>query len=354
MKRIFILFVFTCILTSAKSQTIKEVTDYFGRGELEKAYTLSSELIKLDSLDKVAIHMHGRVLADLGKHHEAVPYLLKSIELDCSKTEVTGWAHGVLGQCYFMLGKYKESEDALKKCIQLNSTPNSVKYAEKRMFAYGFDKYFSKWTIVETEHIRFHIQKADKYTNLEVFTKQREDAFVKIQNELGSQLPKKIDFFVWVDKKEPMKKFKMNLGFANPETACIYSHSRQTVGHEITHVLSHYIGKNLSKTGLINEGIAVYFNMESGEKMDQLKKVMESKNYKNLKVMDFWYNFRDYNDEISYPFAGAFMEKLVKTYGIENLKPLLVNQTYESALAIYGTNFKTVIEEFEKEVNQAL
>ena len=179
MKRFLALFLFACILTAAKSQTIKEVTDYFGRGELEQAYEASNKLLELDSTNIVAIHMHGRVLADLGKYQEAVPYLLKSIDLDSSKTEISGWAYGVLGQCYFMLDKYEESGEALKKCIKLNSTPNSVKYAEKRMFAYGFDKYFSKWTIVETEHSRFYIQKADKYTNLEVFTKQREDAFVR-------------------------------------------------------------------------------------------------------------------------------------------------------------------------------
>ncbi len=351
MKHILIFILVAGLFTNTKSQTIQEITDLFGKGELDKAYVISSELTKSDSLNKTAIHMHGRILADLGKYLEAVSYLQKSIELDSSKTEITGWAYGVLGQCYFMLDKYEESGIALNKCIKLNSTPNSVKYAKKRMFGYGFDKYFSKWTIVETEHIRFHIQKANKYTNLEVFTKLREEAFVKIQDELGSQLPKKIDFFVWVDKKEPLKKFKMNLGFANPETVCIYSHSRQTVGHEITHVLSHYMGENPSKTGLINEGLAVYFNMVHGKKMDFLKDVMKSKNYTNLKVMDFWNNFRNYKDEISYPFAGAFMEKLVSTYGIENLKPLLVNQTYESALAIYGTNFNSVIEEFEKEVN---
>lgn len=350
MKKIFPILFFTLLFLSGKTQQIKQVAELYLKGELEKALILSNELILKDSKSAGVNQIHGRILADSKKYDTAIYYLSKAVEIDNGKTDISGWAYGYLGQCYFMLGQYEKSKDYLSKCIKLNATKNSVAYGKKRMFLFGYDKYFSKWKTIETKNIIFHIQNPKSFENIEYFVETREKAFVEIQNTLGSKLPKKIDFFVWENADEPRKKFNINLGFADPSSVCVYSHRKQTIGHEMTHNISHYIGVNPIKTGLINEGLAIYFNMEKDNKLENLKRAVKENKLENLKVLEFWNNFSNYPDNISYPFSGAFMEELVNRYGIEKLKPLFINQTYENAQKLFGDDINLLINEFEAKI----
>ncbi len=349
MKRILIFLFLTNIFILVKGQDVNQLIEYYSKGELIKAKEISTKLIDVDSIGAFN-QLHGRVLADLGEYHEAIPYLIKAIEIDRNKTDISGWAHGYLGQCYFMLGQYDESKKSLNNCIQLKATRNSVKYANKRYFFFGFNDYFSSWKIIETENIRFHFQYPEKIVNIDSFMAHREKALCKIKSQLGSTLPKKVDFFVWDNKTEPMEKFKINLGFAAPSDVCVYTHNYQTVGHELTHVISYYIGQNSVKTGLINEGLAVYFNMENNDKIESLKTIIKDGEYENIKIVDFWENWQNYSDRISYPLAGAFVQGLIDKYGIEKLKPIFVNQTYETAKKILGVDIDKYIDDFEKEI----
>ena len=350
MKGLLFISFFALNLMTLRGQTIRELSDTYSKGQLEKSLELSNVLKSSEADNAEFNHLYGRTLADLSNFQDAVPILLKAIKLDNNKTYISGWSHGYLGFCYFMLGQYDNSKSSLDNCIKLNSTTNSTKFASKRNFLYGFDSYFSTWKIIETKNIRFHIQYPDKIVNIDSFINIREAALLKIVGILGSTLPKKIDFFVWDNKEEPMEKFKINLGFADPSSACVYAHKYQTISHEMAHVISFYIGKDVNKSALINEGIAVYFNMANDNKMTQLKTVILKGNYTNLKVMDFWNNFRNYSDDISYPFAGAFIQTLIDKYGIEKLKPLFINQTYDNAKKLFGEEFDSVISEFEKQI----
>jgi len=350
MKRgLFFLF-FSISLLSLKGQNINELLDLYSKRELDKALELSTVLISNEKENGIYNQIHGRILSDLGKYKSAIPYLLKAIEIDSNKTDISVWAHGYLGQCYFVLGQYENSENSLNDCVKLNATKNSLKYANKRLFQFGFDEYFSSWKIIETEDIRFHIQFPDKVENMDQFILLRENAFQKIKNTLGCTLPKKVDFFVWDTKEEPLEKFKIKLGLSDPINACVYSHKKQTIGHEMTHVISHYLGQNPQKTGLINEGLAVYFNMENNDKLETLKGTINKGGYNNLEVSDFWENWQNYPDEISYPLAGAFIKVLIDKYGIEKLKPLLIDQTYLNAKILLGADLDTLINDFERDI----
>ena len=350
MKRVLIILFFTSSFFSINAQNINELVEYYSKGELDKAFEVSTALISVDEENRIYNQMHGRILTDIKKYAEAIPYLVRAIEIDDNKTDISAWAHGFLGQCYFSLGQYENSEKSLKKCIILNATKNSVKYANKRLFLFGFNDYFSDWKIIDTENIRFHIQFPKKIMDINAFIAEREKAFIEIQNNLGSTLLKKIDFFVWDNKSEPLEKFKIRLGFADPLNVCLYSHKNQTIGHEMTHVISHYIGKNPTKTGIINEGLAIYFNMRKDNKFKTLERTIKQGNYKNLKVMEFWMNWQNYSDKISYPLAGAFMEALIEKYGISKLKPLFINQSYENAKELLGDDLDKLISDFEKRI----
>ena len=352
MKRYGFILLLFCICFSVNSQSLKELSELYFKGNLNEALTMSTELLQNDANNGSFNLMHGRVLADMRKWTEAVPYLNRAIEIDRGNTEVSGWGYGYLGQCYFMLGRYEESEKSLKKAVKLKATENSVSYAQKRIFSFGFDKYFSKWQIIETENIRFHIQNPKNFTNLESFVAKRQRAFEDISAKLGSKLPKKIDFFVWENPEEPYEKFKIKLGFASPEIVSLYSHRNQTPGHEMTHIISHYMSVNSVKTPLINEGLAVYLDMTYISRIWVIRDVMKRHCIEHLEVQGFWTKWEDFPHEVSYPFAGAFMEAMIKKYGLENLKPLLVNQTYENARLLFGEDFDLLIKSFESMINE--
>ncbi len=350
MKRIFIFLILSGSILAVKAQSTGDFIAYYSKGEINKAFEVSSALISGDTENALNNQLHGRVLADMGRYAEAVPYLEKAIITDGNKTDISAWAHGYLGQCYFVLGRYSDSEKSLKDCVNLNLTRNSRIYAQKRLFLYGFDEYFSDWKIIETENIRFHIQLPENIRNLEHYIALREKAFKKIQAELGTTIPKKTDFFIWDNADEPKEKFDISLGFADPSIASVYTHKNQTVGHEITHVISHYLSPNPVRTGFINEGLAVYFDMRKGDKFRALEEAVKNGGYKDLKIEDFWLNWQKYPDTISYPLAGAFLELLINKYGISELKPLLANQSLENAQKLFGPDLDILIKDFEKKI----
>jgi len=44
------------------------------------------------------------------------------------------------------------------------------------------------------------------------------------------------------------------------------------------------------------------------------------------------------------------MQTLINKYGIEKLKPLFINQTYDNARNIFGADLDKVIDDFEREI----
>lgn len=334
----------------AFAQNLDSIGLLYSTGKIEKAYLQSSKIINEYPENSQLVLFHGRILVDLGRYAEGKTYLTKAIALDNDKTYVSAWAWAYLGHACFMTSDYLNSEDALKRCLKLNATENVNKYANNRMFSFGFDKYFSDWKIIETEHLRFHIQTPAEIKNVENFTAQREMVFVDISQKLGVTLPKKIDFFVWDNAVEPKTKFNITLGFAYPEFVCIYAQKNQTKGHEMAHVLTHYIGKVQSKTGLINEGVAVYFNQNGDNKLSVVKDLMSKNGVSQVSIKELWEHWEKGDMRFAYPLAGAFVTELVDKFGIGGLKALLADQTYENAIKLYGNKIDETILDFEKKL----
>ncbi len=343
---LLILSFFTGAISAQNPQT-EELSKLYGAMEFEKTIEKAREFLKDDpqNIDYNAIL--GRALVDIGQYAEAIPLLKFVAENDNNWRKA--WSVGYMCSAYFMLSDYENSKAAVQIAMQLNITENATKYAAKRLLLFGFDSFFDNWKISETKHIRFHFQNMNN-SEMEQFMQSREKAFETVNSFFGSTLPKKIDFFVWHSKDDAMKILKANLGFADPQYCVIHSHFQQTRGHELTHVISGYSGKIQKKTGLINEGTAVCFDLSNNKREEMVKSWVQTNNQK-IDLKDIWATWNKYPQELSYPLAGLFVEELITKFGKDKFLIFFADQTYENAKTIFGDEIDTFIKAFEERYN---
>src|SRR5690606_29869589 len=98
---------------------------------------------------------------------------------------------------------------------------------------------------------------------------------------------------------------RSDLGFANPNFCIVHTHYQQTIGHEMTHVISHYTSEILNKSRFINEGTAVYFDQSRQDRLKQIKHWMATNN-NQISVKDFWENGATYSEEVLYPLSVLY------------------------------------------------
>ena len=291
----------------------------------------------------------GRSYADLGDFKNALTFLETVVTNDKSNSWRKAWALSYLGTCNFMLQDYNDSESSLNECINLNATKNANNSAYGQILLFGFNEFYKTWKIVETDNFRFHFQNmTDNDTKKYVSTRQ--EAFLNINDFFDSELPKKIDFFVWDSRDDAKKLLKANLGFAKPRFCVLHSHFQQTKGHEMTHVISNYSTNMVNKTGLINEGTAVCFDQTNQDKEQIVKKWIEN-NDRQVDISVIWENWKSYPAELTYPLSGLFVKELIDNFGREQFIEFFGNQTYDNAKLVFGEKLDKVIKDFENKMN---
>ena len=344
---LLILLVLIAVAVQAQNPKAEELTKLYTTGEFEKTIEKAREFLKDDPQNMDYTATLGRALVDNGQFAEAIEPLKFVAENDNSWRKA--WSVGYLGSAYFMLSDYENAKAALQIATQLNITANATKYANRSWLLFGFQSFFDNWKTGKTAHIRFHFQNLSD-TDMEQFMQSREKAFETVNSFFGSALPKKIDFFVWQSKDDAIKILKANLGFADPQYCVIHAHFQQTRGHELTHVISAYSGKILKKTGLINEGTAVCFDLSNNNREAMVKTWIQANNQK-IDIKDMWTNWGKYPQELSYPLSGLFVEALISRFGKEKFLAFFTDQTYENALKIFGSETDTMIQEFQNRFN---
>ena len=178
----------------------------------------------------------------------------------------------------------------------------------------------------------------------------REAAFREINKFFNSTMTRKIDFFVWNSRDDAKRLFGADLGFAKPEYSVVHSHFEQTRGHELTHVISNSSRQMGARTGLINEGTAVCFDL-SVRNQEQLVQEWIGKNKQPIDLKDMWTDFRKYPAELTYPLSGIFVREMLNRFGKEKFLAFFPNQTYENAKAVFGDELDALIVKTEKQFN---
>lgn len=343
---LFIIFHFSAL---CQQPTVEDLWKLYNSGEFKTVISKAKPLLESEPANADLNLMLGRAHTDLGNYSTAIPYLEFTANHEPDNSWKKAWALSYLGTGYFMLQKYDLAEKSVNECIRFNVTKNATNSAFGKSIYYGFDAFYKTWQIVETEHFRFHFQKMNN-EDIKNYAEVHEKAFAEINAFFKSDLPKKIDFFVWQSREDAQKLLRANLGFARPEFCLVHTHFQQTPGHEMTHVLSHYAVPITAKTRFINEGTAVCFDLTSQNKQLLVKNWLE-KNNKPVSIKHFWENGDTLSEEILYPVAGIFIGELIKKFGKEKFLEFLGNQTYENAKSVFGTELDSLIPEIEKKLN---
>jgi len=239
-------------------------------------------------------------------------------------------------EAFYFGGKTREAYEMAKALSEITGSDVKVN--------------FDSWNKRETENFVFYFQPSTKVTNIDEFVQAREQAFKKINSIFKAKLPKKIDFFVWNSNEDALKEIGRTLGFAISSSCTIHSRYEQTLGHKMTHIIVGNAGGFYRATGLINEGLATYFDQTNQDKLLIAKEALrKSKNLK-ISIKDLWLNWPGemIGEFHTYPLAAAFVKYLIQEEGIDKVLELAKNQTYENALNIYGGRIDELITEFEK------
>lgn len=350
MKNIFVsFFLLASLVAFGQSSVVDDLWKLYQSKDYDQVIDKAVPLLEADPLNVNLNLLIGRTYTDQGNFKEAVPYLTCVVKNDSNNSWLKAWALGYLGTCYFMLQKYQDSKQSLTECIHLNATKNATNDAYGKTLLFGFHEFYDHWKIVETENFRFYFQNMSD-GDIEKYTSLRENAYKSINGFFKSTLPKKTDFFVWESREDAVRILKANLGFARPGFCIVHSHYQQTVGHEMTHVISHYTTDISHKTRFINEGTAVCFDLTRQDRLTQVKKWVVA-NQQQISIKDCWENKAKYAEEILYPLSGLFVKDLIDYFGREKFIEFFENQSYENAQRIFGDKLNKVIKDFENKIN---
>ena len=311
------------------------------QGQPEKAIALGQTLLTTEAEVYETNFIFANAYNALGDFEKALPYIEKAEKLAVQNWQKS-WVFVESIQTYFGLGKLANAEQAFEKAQNSEKTKNAINELNYFGILMGFDAIYKDWVVVETKNLIFHFQPTIAPSERDAIAMTRQVAFEKINTFFHSDIPKKIDFFVWDTHEAYQPLFKRKLGFTKPEFCLSHNRMKQSAGHEIAHSISHWKNKSNVKTQFINEGIGVCFDLNKNDKLAMAKKVYKTN---AINIREVWRGAVKIEDEVLYPIAGAFVDFLIKK---DKEKFLLVveNQTYENALQVYQGSLEAYIDEF--------
>ena len=208
----------------------------------------------------------------------------------------------------------------------------------------------SNWTVVETAHFRFHFQPQPRMEP-SAFSAQEERAFGELQATFAAPLPGKINFYVWNSSEEGGRVLGRPSGFSVPELLLIHATVTQTPGHELAHVLVFHTVHPDTTNRFINEGVAVAFDLLPRDRVALARRLMRRNGVMSVSILDLWQDPARLPDDVMFPIAGAFVERLAAAGGKESLLRLLKTQTLSAAQTVYGPVLDRIVADLQAELS---
>lgn len=347
MTKILLQIIFIAIFCVSGYSQKSEMSNAFKNKEFEKVIELGNKVLESEPNDFDGLLGVGKAYNILNEFNNAIPYLEKA--LNCSEKDWQyAWVNIELIESYYAIGNIKKAQEFYENSLKYKGTKNSTNKLRGLALLFGFDKEYEDWEIKETENIIFHFQNGTSISNKEQYITERQKAFSNINTFFQSDLPKKIDFFVWKSNDEAIKVLNKSLGFSKPKYCISHNRNNQTKGHEIAHNISFWLEKGNKRNRLINEGIGVYFDQTNTNRLEKAKNTIPNQ---KIDIKELWINGNKLSEQILYPIAGAFVEYLI-SLDKEKFIELCKNQSYENAELIYGTELGKIISEFNKKLNK--
>jgi tetratricopeptide (TPR) repeat protein len=332
-----------------------EYVTLLSKGKKEEAYALAHiALLKKNDAGTASLFL-GRYHFRNKQTDSAIYYFKNALSLDKDKTWRSAWAHAELGVCLAIQGDYDAANAELWTCIDLNKTKNSRAFASSRLLSVT-DPYIlaAKFSLkkIESDSIVYFFEKNRKLLkNASAYITLHNSVYQSLSKEFEPVLPRKLSFYVFANKKNAEKKLKRKLGYSLPENAMCFSMRNQTPAHEMAHVLSYWSEGTPCKHSnkFINEGIAVYFDHTSRNKMQEARAVID-RSTSRISVTEYWNSPNAYPTNTLYPVAGAFVEKIHKFLDKKQFRAFIKDQRPETLKQILGARYDQLIAEFNAEL----
>jgi hypothetical protein len=182
------------------------------------------------------------------------------------------------------------------------------------------------------------------------FAERHDAAFQEIAAFFGATLSHPARFFVWRSNEEAQAAGLPPLGFARPAYHLVHARVNQTVGHEITHLAVYHGAQPTQRTGLINEGLAVYFDQSGRDRYATARSALAAVGRKTVSIETLWTDWASVPPRVSYPVAGAFVHHLIERGGPATIKQLARHQTLDRAQQLYGDDLARYMAEVERRI----
>ena len=296
----------------------------------------------------------GRALVDSEKNEESLIYLETAIRLDPGQTWVYAWGQVYLGMAQLRLDQTAKAREAWIKARDCAATANATGAAVNNLKILGLAEFYDDWKKFSTEHFDFKYSPGLKNFDGVAYARQHEEAFGIIADWFGGGPEKKINFFVWTNKAEAKHAGMPELGFSRPEFHLVHARAEQTVGHEMTHVISARAVEPEVVTELINEGIAVYHDQTFRDQLELARKALAEApdSQVTVAVGALWEDWSLLPVEISYPVAGAWVTVLIEKGGRETFLDFFPDQSLAHARQVYGADLQTWMDDFDEALSR--
>jgi tetratricopeptide (TPR) repeat protein len=296
----------------------------------------------------------GRSLVDLGKNEEGIVYLETAARMDREKTWVYAWAKVYLGAVYYELNRVEEAQAAWILARDCAATRNATRNAVNNLNFLGLAERFDSWTTFTSEHFAFHYSPNLVNFDGAAYARSHEAAYDVISAWFGGGPEDPIKFFVWASKEEADEAGMPPLGFARPDFNLVHATYDQTVGHEMTHVISVHALEPEVGVGLINEGTAVYHDQTGRDQMARARKTLadQVEPVVQVSLAALWEDWSLLPAEVSYPVGGAWVKVLIDQGGKEKFLDFYKDQTLAHARAVYGEDLQSWMEKFDEDLYQ--
>ena len=337
-----------------QESSVKELWDLYAGKQYQEALEQATGRVDAGEIDRELVHLVGRCLFDLGRDEEARPYLEQSAAGE-QRDWIYAWSRLYLGAIDLRTGNDEAAVRAWTEVRDGGWTRNVSRAAENNLRAFALDEVFADWPRRQTAHCRFAFSPAYADSNLDAFAREHELAYTELTEFFGREPAMPLRYIVW-DSVEQAREFCgiRSLGFANPQYCTVNCTWDQTVGHEMTHVVSFQAIEPVARARFINEGLAVCFDLSSRDRMEVAKRAVREAGLTSLYLPDLWQDVPaqrpDSVETVYYPVAGAWVWTLLDRGGRERLLELCREQTLEGARRIYGENLEQWMSEFSTDL----
>lgn len=182
------------------------------------------------------------------------------------------------------------------------------------------------WETYRTDHFIFTYSRRSVIKDcIREFAQQREQGLLQITDYLEidiSSVPV-ILFFVYNSNKEAEYYLGTGtrLGFAEQENMVIHTLYNQTVGHELTHLVSSLLADEATASRVLSEGLAALLDLSGADYPGYLAALAVHKILPELEQLLSNPGFEQYPLR-NYPAAAGFVQFLVETHGLVLFKAL--------------------------------